>query len=177
MAWFVFFIKYWIHIYTPLLIIGLYACIINKLFGDNKNNKYLCRRKINDGLYKQRFTLYVYDTYSHCLIIYCYDSFASPVYISKEQVFMLCSAVRYLRSAVGNVHSAVVNVHSAMRNINQTRCKDTLKQGIMQTSIRLFLYIYNYLKDSISLAIIIFIRARAHYIIFNFFCHFCHLIN
>ena len=104
--------------------------------------------------------LYVYDTYSHCLIIYCYDSFALPVYISIEQVFVLCSAVRYLRSAVGNVHSAVVNVRSAMRNINQTRCKDTLKQGIMQTSIRQSLYIYNYLTDSVSLALITLSRAR-----------------
>ena len=56
----------------------------------------------------------------------------------------LRSAVRNVHTAVGNVHSAVVNVRSAMRNINQTRCKDTLKQGIMQTSIRLSLYIYNY---------------------------------
>ena len=82
---------------------------------------------------------------------------------------MLCSAVRFLRSAVANVHSAVVNVRSALRNINQTRCKDTLKQGIMQTSIRLFLYIYHYLTDSISLAIITLLRASARYIIFNFF--------
>ena len=73
---------------------------------------------------------------------------------------MLCSAVRYLRSAVGNVHSAVVNVRSAMRNINQTRCKDTLKQSIMQTSIRQSLYIYNYLTDSVSLALITLLRAR-----------------
>ena len=56
---------------------------------------------------------------------------------------MLCSAVRFLRSAVANIHSAVANVRSAVRNINRTRCKDTLKQGIMQTSIRLYLYIYN----------------------------------
>ena len=103
---------------------------------------------------------YVYDTYSHCLIIYCYDSLALPVYISKEQVFVLCSAVRYLRSAVGNVHSAVGNVRSAMRNINKTLCKDTLKQGIMQTSIRLSLYIYNYLTDSVSLALITLSYAR-----------------
>ena len=80
-----------------------------------------------------------------------YDSFALPVYIYKEEVFVLCSAVRYLRSAVGNVHSAVVNARSAMRNINQTRCTDTLKQGIMQTSIRLSLYIYNYLTHSVSI--------------------------
>ena len=80
---------------------------------------------------------------------------------------MLCSAVRYLRSAVVNVHSAVVNVHSAvvnvrsaMRNINQTRCKDTLKQSIMQTSIRQSLYIYNYLTDSVSLALITLSHAR-----------------
>ena len=39
----------------------------------------------------------------------------------------------------------------------------------MQTSIRLFLYIYNYLTDSVSLALIALLRARARYIIFNFF--------
>ena len=110
---------------------------------------------------------YVYDTYSHCLIIYCYDSFALLVYISKEQVFVLYSAVRYLHSAVGNVHSTVANVRStvanvrsAMRNINQTRSKDTLKQGIKLTSIRLSLYIYNYLTDSVSVALIALPRAR-----------------
>ena len=119
----------------------------------------------------------VYDTCCNCLIIYCCNYFALPVDISIEQAFVLRSAVRFLRSAVANVHSAVVNVRSALRNINQTRCKDTLKQGIMQTSIRLFLYNYHYLTDSISLAIITLLGASARYIIFNFFCHFCHLIN
>ena len=78
-----------------------------------------------------------------------------------EHMFVLCSAVRNVYAAVGNVHSAVGNVHSAMmnvrsamRNINQTRSKDTLKQGIKLTSIRLSLYIYNYLTDSVSVALI-----------------------
>ena len=82
---------------------------------------------------------------------------------------MLCSAVRYLRSAVGNVHSTVGNVRSALRNINQTRCKDTLKQSVVQTSIRLSLYIYNYLTDSAFVVLIALLRARARYIIFNYF--------
>ena len=113
--------------------------------------------------------LLVYDTCCNCLIIYCCNYFALPVDISIEQAFVLRSAVRFLRSAV-------VNVRSAVRNINQTRCKDTLKQGIMQTSVRLSLYIYNYLTDSISLAIITLSHARAHDIIFLYFYHFYHHI-
>ena len=39
----------------------------------------------------------------------------------------------------------------------------------MQTSIRLFLYIYHYLTDSAFVVLIALLRARARYIIFNFF--------
>ena len=46
----------------------------------------------------------------------CY-CFAIPIDISAEKVFMLCSALWFVRSALRNVYSAVVNVCSTLRNI------------------------------------------------------------
>ena len=97
--------------------------------------------------------------------------YEATVYLDNRQINDLDQLRRLTASKIDNI-KIIISPNAEYGSIQ----KAILKDGIMQTSVRLSLYIYNSLTDSISLAIITLSHARAHDIIFLFFYHFYHQI-
>ena len=97
--------------------------------------------------------------------------YEATVYLDNRQINDLDQLRRLTASKIDNI-KIIISPNAEYGSIQ----KAILKDGIMQTSVRLSLYIYNCFTDSISLAIITLSHARAHDIIFLFFYHFYHQI-
>ena len=67
-----------------------------------------------------------------------------------ECLFVLYSAVRFVRSAVANVRSAVANAYSAVRNIELKRYDEVFRCPYVNNSSQLSLYFYYYYPYSKS---------------------------
>ena len=82
--------------------------------------------------------------------------YEATVYLDNRQINDLDQLRRLTASKIDNI-KIIISPNAEYGSIQKAIQKD----GIMQTSVRLSLYIYNSLTDSISLAIITLLRARA----------------
>ena len=82
--------------------------------------------------------------------------YEATVYLDNRQINDLDQLRRLTASKIDNI-KIIISPNAEYGSIQ----KAILKDGIMQTSVRLSLYIYNCFTDSISLAIITLLHARA----------------